>query len=384
MADGQQKHKIAIVCEWLTNISGSERVAKALHEIYPAAPIYTLVYDKKFTDSFLPGAKIYPSFLQKFFKLLPSRQLLTPFFPIAIESFDLSEFDIVLSSSFSFAKGLVLRPKTIHISYCFSPMRQLWDWQAEYKKEKKRTPAWVVALFQHFLRIWDRQTSSRVDHFIAISEVVKRRLEKYYKVNAKVIYPPVERAPESDKLIGERGFVKFKNYFLIVSRLFANKNIDIAVKAFGLLGWRLVIIGDGPELSRLKKIAKENVIFLGYQPDEVVAKYYQNCFGFIMPQEEDFGITPIEALIHGKPVLALRRGGALEYVREGINGEFFDDPIPEVLADGVRRLRDNLKNYNFSEIKKSAEPFFKERFKIEIVKFVEDAISQSRNSYSAV
>lgn len=384
MFDAQKKNEIAIVCEWLTNISGAERVVKALHEIYPAAPIYTLVYDKKFTDSFLPNAKINASFLQKFFKLLPSRQLLTPFFPIAIESFDLSEFDIVLSSSFSFAKGLILRPKTAHISYCFSPMRQLWDWQAEYKKEKKRTPAWVVALFQHFLRIWDRQASIRVDYFIAISEVVKRRLKKYYKVSAKVIYPPVEQTPESDELIGLKSSVKSGGYFLIVSRIFANKNIDIAVRAFGLLGWRLVVVGDGPELGRLKKIAKENITLLGYQPDKVISKYYQNCLGFIMPQEEDFGITPIEAFFHGKPVLALRRGGALEYVKEGVNGEFFDDPVPEVLADGVRRLHDNLKNYNFSEIKKSAEPFSKERFKMEIVKFVEDAISQSRNNYSAI
>lgn len=384
MPNNHPKNKIAIVCEWLTNISGAERVVKALHEIYPAAPIYTLVYDKNFTDNFLPGAEIRTSFLQKFFRLLPSRQLLTLFFPIAVESFDLGEFDVILSSSFSFAKGLILKPKTTHISYCFSPMRQLWDWHAEYKNEKKRTPAWVVSLFQHFLRIWDRQASVRVDHFIAISELVKKRLEKYYKISAKVIYPPVEPVFQSGKSVRKENFLRSGDYFLIVSRLFSNKNIDIAVKAFGLLGWRLVIVGNGPELGRLRKIAARNIVFLGYQPDEVVAKYYQNCLGFIMPQEEDFGITPIEAFSCGKPVLALRRGGALEYVKEGINGEFFDDSVPEVLAEGVRRLRNNLKNYNFGEIKKSAEPFSKKRFKIEIVKFVEDAISQSGGSYSAI
>ncbi len=351
---------------------------KTLHEIFPSAPVYVLFYNKKFTDEFIPDADIRPSFLQKTYQRIRTHKLLTPFLPTAIESIDLSEYDLAISSSVSFAKGLILKPKTRHICYCYSPMRQVWDWHAEYKKEPHKVPRLVTALMQHFLRIWDRLASTRVDEFIAISENVRQRIKKYYGRDSTVIYPPVE-IPKIGNWKLEIG-----NYFLIVSRLFKHKNIDIAVEAFNKLEWPLVVIGDGPEFSRLKKRARStgstsslragsgqagsNIKFLGYQTDEAVRNYYAKCLAFIMPQEEDFGITPIEAMSYGKPVLALKRGGALEYMQEGINGEFFEDPTEEILADGARRLKEGIEagKYNPEIIKKTTERFSAERFKDEI------------------
>ncbi len=361
---------IAIIHDWLLGISGAERVVKSLHEIFPDAPIYTLFYDPKFTRSFLPKAAVRTTFLQKPFRILKKSQLLVPLMPLAIESLDLSDFDVVISSSVSFSKGLILKPKTTHICYCYSPARQVWDWNSEYRGERHKMPGVIVAMWQHLFRIWDRQASSRVDHFVAISDLVKKRIKKYYGVDSTVIYPPVEVAGQQIK---QSEKLKDKEYFLIVSRLFKNKNVNIAVEAFNKLGWTLVVVGDGPERKGLINIARPNVHFVGYQSDQAVKQYYASCLGFIMPQEEDFGITPIEAFGFGKPVLALRRGGALEYVEEGINGEFFDDPVPEVLADGARRLKENLSSYDPEKIKKTAERFSEGRFKKEIIELINKA-----------
>ncbi len=355
--------KIALVHDWLLNIGGAEKALKTLHEIFPSAPVYTLFYNKKFTDEFIPDADIRPSFLQKTYQSIRTHKLLTPFLPTAIESIDLSEYDLVISSSVSFAKGLILKPKTRHICYCYSPMRQVWDWHAEYKKEPHAVPRLVTILMQHFLRIWDRLASTRVDEFIAISENVRQRIKKYYGRDSTVIYPPVELIDQPAKPFT----LTPKPFFLIVSRLFKHKNVDVAVEAFNKLEWPLVVIGDGPELNRLKKHASSNIKFLGYQTDEAVCDHYARCLAFIMPQEEDFGITPIEAMSYGKPVLALRRGGALEYIEEGINGEFFEDPTEEILADGARRLKEGIDagKYDPEIIKKTTERFSAERFKRE-------------------
>ncbi len=367
--------KIALVHDWLLEVGGAEKVLKTLSEIFPSAPIFTLFYDKKFTDSFLPHTEIRPTFLQKLYEMFGGQKLLTPLMPLAIESIDLSDFDLVISSSVAFSKGLILKPQTTHICYCYSPMRQIWDWHAEYKQESCKVPSFITSIFQHFLRIWDRHASTRVDHFIAISKNVGQRILKYYGQPSEIIYPPVDLIKNYSAQNSTP-----KDYFLIVSRLFRHKNIDIAVEAFNKLGLSLIIIGHGPDLKRLRKNASSSVTFLGYQPDEIVSNYYQNCIAFIMPQEEDFGITPLEAMSCGKPVLALKRGGALEYIREGINGEFFEYPTEEVLADGVRRLKENLSKYNVQEIKKTAERFSKERFKKEIIELVKSKINHYDNA----
>jgi len=356
--------KVALVHDWLNTLGGAERVLIELHHIFPDAPIYTIFYDKKFKAEYLPEAEIRPSYLQKLPFINKHYKYAALLMPSAIESFDLADFDTVISSSAFFSKGLVLRPKTRHICYCYSPTRQLWDRHFEYAKM-----GFLTGLSQHLLRIWDRQAADRVDEFVAISETVRSRIQKYYKKDAKVIYPPVPELPEGSS---ERPMKE--EYYLIVSRLFPHKNIDVAIDAFNKLGHNLVIIGDGPEYANYKaQIAKceaKNIQFLGRLDDNSIATYYRHAKAFVMPQEEDFGLTPIEAMRFGVPTLALRKGGALETLREGVTGEFFDDPIPEALADGVRRLNDNYQNYRADIIKSNSDNFSKEIFRKKILELI--------------
>ncbi|HXK40887.1 MAG TPA: glycosyltransferase [Candidatus Paceibacterota bacterium] len=350
--------KLALVHDWLNTLGGAERVLIELHKIFPDAPIYTLFYDKKFKAEHLLNAEVRPSYLQNFPLIKKHYKYAAVLMPSAVESFDLSDFDVVISSSAFFSKGLILRPKTRHICYCYSPTRQLWDLH-HIPYSIFHTP---YSLAQHLLRLWDRQAADRVDEFVAISETVRSRIQKYYKKDAKVIYPPVPELPEGDP---ERPMEK--EYYLIVSRLFPHKNIDLAIDAFNKLGFELVIIGDGPARRELQATAGKNVRFLGRTDDETIATYYRHAKAFIMPQEEDFGLTPIEAMQFGVPTLALRKGGALETVKEGITGEFFDDPIPEALADGVRRLNVNYRNYRPDLIRSRAKQFSVEIFRKQIL-----------------
>lgn len=361
--------KVAIIHDWINNLGGAERVLFELHAIFPKAPIYTLFYNPDLTIRYLHDAEIRTSALQKIPFINKIYKYLVFLMPLAVEAFDFSEFDLVISSSFGFSKGLILKPGTKHLCYCYSPTRFLWDQSHEYTKSSKSDfKKWISRIFQHFLRIWDRQSALRVDEFVAISEYVKTRIKKYYQREAKVIYPP---APISGQDIETRE----GDYYLIVSRLFKHKNIHVAVDAFNKLGLPLVIIGQGPEEKKLKKIAGPNIQILGYLSDKKIIKYYANSKAFIMPQDEDFGLTPVEAMSFGKPVLALRKGGALETIIEGQTGEFFDDPIPEALADGVRRLNKNYHIYNISFIKSQAQKFSKENFKKNMLQAIAQLIS---------
>ncbi len=353
--------KIAIINEYLTSYGGAEKTFKVLADIFEDAELFTLFYDPKIKKQLLPIRRINASFLQKLPKFFKKHyQLLLPFLPIAAETIDLRDFDIVISTSHSFIKGIITRPKTTHICYCFSPTRYLWD------KSRKN-------ILLHYFRVWDRQASERVDKFIACSETVKQRIYKYYKRDSVVIYPPVQFPISNFKFPNKSQFSndQFPNeFYLIVSQLRRYKRIDIAIEAFNKLGLPLIIIGDGSEKLNLQRMAKKNIKFLGFQSDEKVREYYQNCTAFIFPTEDDFGITPVEAMSYGKPVLAFRKGGATETVIEGKTGEFFDYQNPAILADGMRRLRLNLKNYNPQFIYEHAKQFSEERFKKEILKFI--------------
>ncbi|OGN00090.1 MAG: hypothetical protein A2817_02150 [Candidatus Yanofskybacteria bacterium RIFCSPHIGHO2_01_FULL_39_8b] len=360
--------KIALVHDWLITLSGAERVLIELHKIFPDAPIYTLFKNRGFAFRYFPDAEIRPSFLQKIPGISKNYKYFFFLMPTAIESFDLSDFDIVISSSAIFSKGLVLKPKTKHICYCYSPTRQIWDLHSNHQ------PSTINhQLGQHLLRIWDRQASDRVDEFVAISNHIADRIKKYYRRDAKIIYPPCYINPKQIQSVGNWK-LKIKNfgYYLIVSRLYPHKNIDIAVEAFIKLNLPLVIIGDGPLYSKFKlqTFKFNNIEVLGFISDEDLPYYYQNCRAFIVPQEEDFGITLIEAMSFGKPVLALRKGGAIETIIEGKTGEFFDDPIPEALADGIRRLNENYPNYNPEFIKNNIIQFSAENFKRKLLDLI--------------
>src|SRR3989338_3133152 len=369
--------KIALVHDWLVSLSGAERVLVELHKIFPGAPVYTLFYNKKFTDKYFPGVEIRTSFLNRIPFVAKKHKYLVPLMPTDVESFDLSDFDLVISSSAIFSKGLVLKPKTRHICYCYSPTRQIWDLNGADQKSKIKNQNFLENIAEHFLRIWDRHASDRVDQFVAISEHVRQRIQKYYRRDAIVIYPPVStKYPGASIQVKKnpKPLILNTGYYLLVSRLYKHKNIDIAIEAFEKLNLPLVIVGTGPEYKKLKFVIRNaksrNIKLIGSIPDEGLPYYYQNCRAFIMPQEEDFGITPIEAMSFGKPVLALKKGGATETVIEGVTGEFFDDPIPEALADGIRRLNENYPKYDIETIKSQAQKFSAERFREEIKRLV--------------
>lgn len=405
--------KIALVHDYIIRFGGAERVLLALHKMFPKAPVYTLLYNEKTMRQFFPNTDIKTSFLQKFPRFLKnSHRFFLPLLPSAVETFDLRDFDIVISSSNSFAKGIITKPECVHICYCQSPTRFLWDWYYNYQEKPFRDPGIEIPrkifkeiplkIFLHLLRIWDRQATDRVDYFIAISKTVQERIRKYYRREAKVIYPPVNlanfeihsqicaNAPQispitnnADKLTSSGNicdisgkFVPIRElYFLIVSQLVLHKRIDLAIQAFNKLEFPLVIIGEGKEKNKLKKMAGENIKFLGWQSDEAVRQYYQNCVALVFPGEEDFGIAPVEAMSFGKPVLAYRNGGLMESVIEGVTGEFFNDPHPAVLADGARRLMENIKNYSPIVIRKRAEKFSQERFENEMISFLNTVVT---------
>lgn len=364
--------KVALVHDYLTRFGGAERVLLALSEMFPEAPIYTFLYDEQKMGRYFPAARVRVSFLQKFPKWWRSRpKYLLPFMPVAPETFDLRGFDVVISSSSAFAKGVVTRPKTIHVSYCHNAARYLWDYSYEYLGQQSLGGArhFLARIFLSYLRLWDRAASQRVDYFIANSRTTARRIEKFYRRDSKIIYPPVNLA-QKEFLLAPGGTSRLEDYFLIVAQLTPYKKIDVAVEAFNKLGLPLVVIGEGPQFEYLKKIARDNVHILGWREDEEVAEYYKNCYAFIFPGEDDFGIAPVEAMSYGKPVLALKAGGAEETVLPAMTGELFEAATPEVLADGVRRLRDNYKNYSPLIIRKWAEKFSAERFRSELMEFV--------------
>ena len=350
----QRFMRLAIVHDWLKELGGAERVLIELHAMYPNAPIYTLFYDTKFAKKHLFNARIHASFLQRIPFIAKIYPTLVWLMPIAVESFDLSQFETVLSSSVTFSKGLVLKPSARHICYCYSPTRFLWDRHTEYGG------GLGTRLIQHVLRLWDHSSAARVDQFIAISETVRNRIKKYYQKDSRIIYPPVR----FDAMPDTRDEIQDTSFYLIVSRLYKHKNVELAIKVFNKLKYPLVIIGIGPEQKRLSGLANQRISFLGHLSDQETAWYYQNCRAFIMPQEEDFGITPIEAMGFGKPVIALRKGGATETIIEGVTGEFFDDPIPEALADAIIRFQQ--KTYDQKRIKAHASQFSPDRFRLEI------------------
>ncbi len=358
--------RIALVHDYLTQLGGAERVLKVLMEIFPYAPVFTLLYDEERLSKDFPKKRIRTSFLQKLPFAKTQHRLFPVLMPYATEQFDLSAYDVVLSASHSFVKGVITRPETLHICYCYTPMRYTWDDSHRYIREFRffgpLKP--IIPFALNYLRLWDRLAADRVDEFITISHFVARRIKKYYQRKAKVIYPPVETKYFLPK-------DKQKDYFLIVSRLLPYKRLDIAVEAFSKLGLLLKIIGTGPEEKKLKKIAKPNVEFLGRLPDEEVKKYYAECLAFIFPQEEDFGIAPLEANAAGRPVIAFRGGGALESIVPGKNGIFFNEQTPESLATAVKNF--DPSSFDPKIIRQHALQFDTTIFKRKMKEYVESA-----------
>ena len=355
--------KIALVHEMLVKLGGAERVLKALTDLYPKAPIYTLFYDKKKADEWFGYKKIHPSNLQKWFKLGIRPKFLLSKMSKAVEKWNFSNYDVVISSSSAFIHGIKTGPNTKHICFCHSPMRYAWDYAHEYTKNYSKLTQFLIANKLNKIRQWDFLSSDRANLIIANSRHVQKRIKKYWKKDSVVVYPPVDVKRFTPQKHHE-------DYFLIVSALTPFKRIDLAIHTFNKIGRKLIIIGEGAQRKYLESIARKNIEFLGYKDDHVVRDYIENCRAFIFPGEEDFGITPVEAMAAGKPVLAYGVGGVLESVQAGISGEFFYELTPESLEDGLARLLANEKNYNPNTIRSIAEQFDESVFEKKIQEII--------------
>lgn len=361
--------RIALVHDYLVQNGGAEKVLEAFCELFPYAPIYTLVYNEKLMHGSFSNKVIYTSFLQRVPFAAGRHRIFPQFMPFAIEQFDFSGYEIVLSDSSSFAKGIITGPNTLHICYMHTPMRFAWDDCQKYNRDfyfpnfiKK-----LVPFFMNYIRMWDRVSAERPDKIIANSNFIKRRIAKYFRRDSVVINPPVN--VDNFEISQEKD-----DYFLIAGRLMAYKRFDIAIEAFNQLGLPLKVIGRGPEMKRLQKKAKPNIEFLGRISDEELKKYFSRCQAFIFPQEEDFGIMAIEAMASGTPLIAYRGGDIEEHMEEGKSGIFFDNQTPEDLISAVRKFR--IDDYDPNIIRQSVLKFDKEVFKAKIKENIEKELER--------
>ena len=325
-ANGNSHLRVAIVHYWFVSRRGGERVVEALCELFPQADLFTLVADPEALSPALKRHKLTTSFLQKLPGSRRWHRHLLPLYPMALEQFDLREYDLVISSESGPAKGVLTGPDTCHICYCHTPMRYIWDLYHEYKNRSGLGPLRRSAfgLTAHYARMWDQLSAARVDYFAANSEHVASRIRKTYRREAEVVYPPVEVG--GGYLADAVG-----DYFLIVGQLAAYKRVDLAIEACNQLGRQLRIVGTGEEYKRLKRLAGSTVSFLGALSDEEVREQYAHCRALLFPGEEDFGIVPVEAQAHGRPVIAFGKGGA----RETVIGVFEDESAAPEQATGI-------------------------------------------------
>ncbi len=365
--------RIAIVHDWLTGMRGGEKCLEVFCELFPDATVFTLLHIKGSVSAVIENMDIRTSYIQN----LPGserhyRQFL-PFFPSAIQSFDLTGYDLILSSSHCVAKGIRKPEKAVHICYCYTPMRYAWRFFDEYFSDEPPLKRWLISRVIQSLKKWDLKTNKTVDYFIAISDNVKNRILEYYSRESTVIYPPAD----VDSHTAGNGD---ESFYLIVSALVPYKRVDIAVRAFNENGKRLVIIGKGPEQEELKKASKSNIEFLGWASEEDLDGYYAGCRALIFPGLEDFGIVPVEAQAYGKPVIAFAAGGVLETVvpfkdeagSSSPTGVFFDDQHPDSLNGAIEIFEKEKGRFLPAAIRANAVRFSRDRFKQEIDGYVKE------------
>ncbi|MBI4641167.1 MAG: glycosyltransferase [Candidatus Tectomicrobia bacterium] len=372
--------KVAIVHDWLTGMRGGEKCLEVFCELFPTADLFTLVHLKGKMSQTIERMNIQTSFLQHLPFVEHLYRSYLPLMPTAIEAFDLTQYDLVLSSSHCVAKGVMTRPDTCHICYCYTPMRYAWDQYHLYFSSQRagRVSKFLLPPIFNYLRLWDVISAARVDHFVSISHHVARRIWKYYRRRSEVIYPPVNTSfftPEGNP----------EDYFLLVSALVPYKRTDLAIEVFNRAGWPLKIIGNGPEERNLKAFARRNIEFLGWRSDEELRSYYARCRALIFPGEEDFGIVPLEAQATGRPVIAFGQGGVLETVIP-LNGEdldehssketlfptglFFREQTPDALLKALTLFEKSEDRFQRSKIREHALKFERSLFKEKIERVI--------------
>lgn len=366
--------KVAIVHDWLVNYGGAELFVEYLLKIYPDAELFTLVYDKKKMGHHFENCVIHTSDIQKLPFASKIYTKLLKFMPKAFESFDFTDYDLVISSSSCCAKGVITPPRVPHVAFIHSPMRYAWDLFFDYKKRSGRVTQFFMNRWIPNLRLWDYVSSQRIDTIIANSAFIARRIKKFWNRDAKVIYLPVDvsRFQPSEK---ER-----EDFYVAFSRLVPYKRIDLAISACKKLGKKLVVIGGGSEMENLKKLAggDKNITFLGRAPDDVLEDHLQRCKALLFCAEEDFGFVPLEAQACGTPVIAFGRGGALETVVDGVTGLFFDQQETDSLCAAITKFEELEKSGTFKKDKiiSHARSFTEERFQNEFKDTVQETIKK--------
>lgn len=349
--------RIALVHDWLTGMRGGERVLSEACRLFPSADLYTLIHVPGVTDSRIESMRIHASPLSKLPGIRRYYRYLLPVMPWAIERFDLTGYDLVVSFSHCVAKGVRTGLEGVHVCYCFTPMRYIW---AEVGDDRRGgIGGKALRWFKPWLKRWDKDSASGVDAFVAISTSIRERIEACYGRGSEVVYPPVSTdyfTPDPD--------LSREDWYLVVSALTPYKRVEQAVRACGRLGRKLKVIGNGPEVKNLTRLASgmTGVELLGWQPDDVVREHYRRCRAFIMPQEEDFGISPVEAMACGAPVVALARGGARDTVVDGTTGVLYVEPTVEGLMGGIIRFEGYCGRMEVSRLVEQAARFGSDRF----------------------
>ncbi len=367
--------RVALVHDWLTGMRGGERVLEALGHLFPEADIFTLFHFRGQVSPSIEHHCIRTSFLQKFPFLKRHYRRYLPLFPLAIEALKLEEYDLIISTSHCVAKGVIPNPEAIHISYCFTPMRYIWDRRFDYFGNAGRIKSALIDPILHYLRVWDTTSAGRVHRFVAISRFVQKRIRAYYTREASVIYPPVD----CDRFTTATGR---GDYYLLISAFAPYKKIDQAIVAFTRLGRRLRVVGSGPEEKRLKRIAGRNIEFMGWVEDARLPDLYAGCRALIFPGVEDFGLVPVEVQATGRPVIAYGRGGVLESVvpyrdpaRPG-TGLFFKDQTPVAIMEAVKTFEKIEGDFNSLRIRENALRFGRKRFLKEFRELIDSTVAQ--------
>lgn len=373
--------RTAIVVDWLVVYAGAERVIEQMIACFPEADIFAVIdFLPEDQRAFLQGKTVTTTMIQRLPKAKRWYRHYLPLMPLAIEQLDLSGYDVVLSSSHAVAKGVITGPDQLHISYVHSPMRYVWDLQPQYLQESRLThgiKSWIARYFLHRLRIWDFVSAARVDHFISNSNYISRRIEKAYRRPATVIYPPVDidGVGIASVLPAQK-----EDFYVTASRMVPYKKIPLIAEAFKAMpGKRLVIIGEGPELERVKAIQANNVEVLGYQPTSVLRDYLSRARGFVFAGVEDFGITLVEALACGTPVIAFGQGGAMEIVKDisqgaEATGVFYTEQTVSAIIDAMQRFEQA--SFSADVCRASVQKFSVEQFNKQLKDFVNHAVHQ--------